>query len=73
MDGTTYEGRLLLLPPHSLAKMSSAACVLANKRAGFLGLGRLGLCTALTFEQAGWDIVGSDAARNTALSARYVR
>mmetsp|Transcript_3466 Transcript_3466/g.11744 ORF Transcript_3466/g.11744 Transcript_3466/m.11744 type:complete len:397 (+) Transcript_3466:2885-4075(+) len=40
--------------------MSSAASVLATKRAGFVGLGRLGLCTALKFEQAGWDILGSD-------------
>jgi UDPglucose 6-dehydrogenase len=40
--------------------MSSADSVIARKRAGFLGLGRLGLCTALKFEQAGWDIVGSD-------------
>lgn len=40
--------------------MSSASSILASKRAGFVGLGRLGLCTALKFEQAGWDIVGSD-------------
>lgn len=40
--------------------MASASSVLASKRAGFIGLGRLGLCTALKFEQAGWDICGSD-------------
>lgn len=40
--------------------MSSATSVLSRKRAGFIGLGRLGLCTALKFEEAGWDIVGSD-------------
>ena len=44
----------------SLFKMASAASVLQSKRAGFVGLGRLGLCTALKFEQAGWDILGSD-------------
>ena len=40
--------------------MASAASVIAAKRAGFIGLGRLGLCTALKFEQAGWDVCGSD-------------
>jgi len=40
--------------------MASASSVLNAKRAGFVGLGRLGLCTALKFEQAGWDICGSD-------------
>lgn len=40
--------------------MASASSVLSDKRAGFVGLGRLGLCTALKFEQAGWDILGSD-------------
>ena len=40
--------------------MATARTILQAKRAGFVGLGRLGLCTALTFEQAGWDIVGSD-------------
>ena len=40
--------------------MASAESILQTKRAGFVGLGRLGLCTALTFERAGWDIVGSD-------------
>lgn len=40
--------------------MTSASDVLSSKRAGFVGLGRLGLCTALKFEEAGWDIVGSD-------------
>ena len=40
--------------------MASAESILETKRAGFVGLGRLGLCTALTFERAGWDIVGSD-------------
>lgn len=40
--------------------MSTARTILDTKRAGFIGLGRLGLCTALKFEQAGWDIVGSD-------------
>ena len=41
-------------------KMATARSILQAKRAGFVGLGRLGLCTALKFEQAGWDIVGSD-------------
>ena len=40
--------------------MAYAANVLSSKRAGFIGLGRLGLCTALKFEQAGWDVLGSD-------------
>lgn len=40
--------------------MASSSTVLSTKRAGFVGLGRLGLCTALKFEQAGWDILGSD-------------
>lgn len=40
--------------------MASATSVIASKRAGFVGLGRLGLCTALKFEQAGWDVCGSD-------------
>ena len=40
--------------------MASASDVLKSKRAGFVGLGRLGLCTALKFEQAGWDVLGSD-------------
>ena len=40
--------------------MASAESILETKRAGFVGLGRLGLCTALTFERAGWDIVGAD-------------
>ena len=40
--------------------MASAATVISSKRAGFIGLGRLGLCTALKFEQAGWDVLGSD-------------
>ena len=40
--------------------MTSAASVIATRRAGFIGLGRLGLCTALKFEQAGWDVCGSD-------------
>lgn len=40
--------------------MASAETVIHSKRAGFIGLGRLGLCTALKFEQAGWDILGSD-------------
>lgn len=40
--------------------MASAESILIQKRAGFIGLGRLGICTALKFEQAGWDIVGSD-------------
>lgn len=40
--------------------MPSVHAVLSSKRAGFVGLGRLGLCTALKFEQAGWDILGSD-------------
>ena len=44
----------------SLIEMASAASVLQSKRAGFVGLGRLGLCTALKFEQAGWDVLGSD-------------
>ena len=43
--------------------MASAESVLASKRAGFVGLGRLGLCTALTFERAGWNIVGSDVSQ----------
>ena len=42
------------------AAMASAASVLGAKRAGFIGLGRLGICTALKFEQAGWDICGVD-------------
>ena len=40
--------------------MTSAADVISAKRAGFVGLGRLGLCTALKFEEAGWDVLGSD-------------
>ena len=40
--------------------MASAADVISAKRAGFVGLGRLGLCTALKFEEAGWDVLGSD-------------
>lgn len=40
--------------------MTTASEVLLAKRAGFVGLGRLGLCTALKFEQAGWDICGCD-------------
>jgi len=40
--------------------MASVASVIAAKRAGFIGMGRLGLCTALKFEQAGWDVCGSD-------------
>ena len=40
--------------------MASASTVLSLKRAGFVGMGRLGLCTALKFEQAGWDICGSE-------------
>jgi len=40
--------------------MASANAVLSSKRAGFIGLGRLGLCTALKFAQAGWDVCGSD-------------
>jgi|TARA_B110000238_G_scaffold192119_1_gene227077 nucleotide sugar dehydrogenase len=40
--------------------MAASSSVLSSKRAGFVGLGRLGLCTALKFEEAGWDIVGSD-------------
>lgn len=40
--------------------MASAADVLSSKKAGVVGLGRLGICTALKFEEAGWDIVGTD-------------
>lgn len=40
--------------------MAAASAVIQSKRAGFIGLGRLGLCTALKFEQAGWDVLGSD-------------
>jgi UDPglucose 6-dehydrogenase len=40
--------------------MASAESVIAAKRAGFVGLGRLGLCTALKFAEAGWNILGSD-------------
>ena len=40
--------------------MASVDSVLAAKRAGFVGLGRLGLCTALKFEESGWDVLGCD-------------
>ena len=40
--------------------MASANSIISAKRASFIGLGRLGLCTALKFEQAGWDILGID-------------
>ena len=31
-----------------------------DKKVSVVGLGRLGLCQALTFEAAGWDVVGCD-------------
>lgn len=40
--------------------MTSAEVIIQAQKASFIGLGRLGLCTALKFEEAGWDIVGSD-------------
>ena len=32
----------------------------SDKRLSIVGLGRLGLCQALTFERAGWDVLGCD-------------
>ena len=40
--------------------MASSRSIISAKRASFVGLGRLGLCTALKFEQAGWNILGVD-------------
>lgn len=40
--------------------MATTRSILQTTRARFVGLGRLGLCTALKCEQADWDIVGSD-------------
>lgn len=44
--------------------MASASSILSAKKASFIGLGRLGLCAALKFEQAGWDILGVDVFPN---------
>lgn len=33
---------------------------LKNKKLSMVGLGRLGICTALCFENAGWDVLGVD-------------
>jgi len=44
--------------------MASAESIISAKKASFVGLGRLGLCTALKFEQAGWDILGVDVFPN---------
>lgn len=33
---------------------------MSDKRVSIVGLGRLGLCQALTFERAGWDVLGCD-------------
>ena len=33
---------------------------MSRGKVAIIGLGRLGLCQALTFEAAGWDVLGSD-------------
>eukprot|EP00966_Prymnesium_polylepis_P227008 5252555-Prymnesium_polylepis.1 len=40
--------------------MASAGSVLSARRVSIIGLGRLGLCQALSFEKAGWAVLGCD-------------
>ncbi len=40
--------------------MASAESVLSKKKVSMIGLGRLGICTALCFELHGWDVLGVD-------------
>eukprot|EP01062_Namystynia_karyoxenos_P016577 TRINITY_DN16056_c0_g1_i1.p1 TRINITY_DN16056_c0_g1~~TRINITY_DN16056_c0_g1_i1.p1 ORF type:complete len:448 (+),score=200.81 TRINITY_DN16056_c0_g1_i1:94-1344(+) len=40
--------------------MASAASVISAKKVSMIGIGRLGLCTALCFERAGWEVLGVD-------------
>lgn len=43
---------------------SSSSSSVPAKRVGMVGLGRLGLCTALTFERAGWEVLGAEVSQN---------
>ena len=52
-----------------------AADVLAARRVSVVGLGRLGLCQALTLERAGWDVLGCDIFPdyNASINSRTLR
>lgn len=41
-----------------------AADVVAKKKVTLIGVGRLGICTALCFERAGWDVLGVDVVQS---------
>ena len=43
---------------------AGASSIISAKKANFVGLGRLGLCTALKIEKTGWDILGVDVFPN---------
>ena len=40
--------------------VASATAVLTARRISIVGLGRLGLCQALSFDKVGWDVLGCD-------------
>eukprot|EP01064_Diplonema_japonicum_P004171 TRINITY_DN1272_c7_g1_i1.p1 TRINITY_DN1272_c7_g1~~TRINITY_DN1272_c7_g1_i1.p1 ORF type:complete len:435 (+),score=152.12 TRINITY_DN1272_c7_g1_i1:49-1305(+) len=44
--------------------MAAAQKVIDGKKLSIVGVGRLGLCTALVFEKAGWDVLAVDVVQS---------